>query len=170
MNEAVAHRKVTFKSSLKIPDIANAKKVIAAMAEGVNVLTVGYLHGFCNDTAIRTSNDGFSRSEGMLGQFEAIPTDAENPVIRSGICYLGDFQNVVTDVLKAQAGPDKKGQVTGVSFMFEVKVHRNGAWDVSLIEAPQSLDPLEATRQRLVNRLTPAEHRANEAPPKSKSK
>lgn len=149
---AEVRRAVEHKSSLKLQDVANIKKVSASFGENETHRTVGYIHGFCNDSVKRSSPDGMTQYEGMVGQFEAIPLDGDAKVIRSGICYLGSYQSPITAVLKQQAGPDGKGQVTGVSFAYEVaifKTEKGVEWRMRPIGEPESLDPLASTRERI---------------------
>jgi hypothetical protein len=154
---ADAKRGVEFKSSLKLQDVANVKKVLSSFAENETSRIVGHIHGFCNDTVQRSSPDGMTKYEGMVGQFEAIPSDLEMKAIRSGICYLGNtFQGSITKILKEQAGADGKGQVTGVSFVYEVAIFKTDAgpeWRMRHIGEPEGLDPLAATRERIAAHL-----------------
>ena len=154
-----ARRTVNFKSSVKIQDVAPAKKVVANWPDETKKEVVGYIHGFCNAIVKRTAPDGSKTFEVMGGQFEVVPADPQEPCLRSGICYLGDsFQPMVTDILKAQAGPDGKGQVTGVSFAFEIVLMRASnpqgyTWVLEPMTQPEGLDPLEDTRKLLAARL-----------------
>lgn len=155
----MTERKVEQKSSLKITDVGTPKKLLEAMHKDEKRRVVGFIHGFCNDTVTRSSPDGLSSNTGMLGQFEIIPSDVTMPVVRSGICYLGDeYQPPVIAVLKVQAGADGKGQITGVSFIYEIAIERNAhtfKWALSMLGDPESLDPLSATRAKVAGYMKP---------------
>lgn len=166
---APTRRSVNLKSSVKIQDVVNAKKTVANWAEDVKKDVVGYIHGFTNSIVRRTAPDGSKTYEGMAGQFEVVPVDPNEPAIQSGVCYLGDsFQPMITNLLKAQAGPDGRGQVTGVSFAFEIILQRAAnpqgyTWVLEPLTEPEGLDPLADTRKLMVQRLNkPATHKAIE--------
>lgn len=149
-------RKVDFKSSMKVMDIASAKRTKELLGDKA-LVHLGFIHGFANDLVKRTAPDGSAVFWGLAGQFEMLPNDTENPVLRSSILYLSpDAHNAVTKILENQKGADGRGQVTGASFIYAVSAEKGGTWKLDAVEQPLGLDPLEETRNRLMAKLKPA--------------
>lgn len=146
----MAEREINVRNKLVAKDIGNPKAILAMPKEGNFKNVLGIIMGIATGVKRRADKvDPTKMNEALIGTFEGTPSDAKEPIISSGVCYLPEGMfNLIASKLEGENAAEN------VQFAIEVAtIHANNAagytWSFTPKLAVAQADPLAAMREQL---------------------
>lgn len=145
-------------TKIALKNVGNPKAV-TMLPDGTNELHLGAIVGVATGIKNGKQADGVTPFVGLVGNFEAVPSDTSKEAVASGVCYLPDaFQQPIIDALADKV--NDKGEVTqpgatSVQFAYEVYAIKaqnpqGYSWQLRSAIEPSANDPLAEAKAKLV--------------------
>ncbi len=155
----MADRKKVQRTKLVFKDLGDPKR-IAAEKEDVKEILLGTMIGIATDIVERKGPDGVDVFTGLKGSFEAIPTDEEMSIVKSGLTFLPEaFQEPIVAQLSDE---DNEGPVQFACEIWVIRATNPQGYSWQLrglddnLEKHDPLDKLRAIAEKNKTKALPA--------------
>lgn len=161
----MANRETELRNKLALKDVGNPKALLA-LDENVKELKLGSIIGIAKGRKVVRGfeRDGVTPTEhhALAGDFQAIPTDENKPMIRSGVAYLTDgMMEPIFSALEGEVNSETGEVITpgagSVAFAYDVySIRSTNAAGYSWALRPKVqaeavvVDPLESLRNAVL--------------------
>lgn len=157
-NETGEVREVLEITKLAPKNIGDPKPAGSLKADG-DFIVLGTLMGIVTGVTVSKSPDQLKTYVGLKGAFEAVPTDAERPILHAGKCFMHEsFMVPIIDQLgfdsetgKRREAEEGQSFASQVQFKAEVRAIKASnpigyTWGLVNLMPPSAADPLAALR------------------------